>query len=48
MTAPCPTCGAPDGFHDDEPHSRARAAIPARLRRPSNNSIRAQRRADPS
>lgn len=48
VVAPCPTCGAPGGFHDDGPHSLARAAIPAHLRWPSNNSLRAQRRADPS
>lgn len=27
----CPTCGEPDGFHADGPHSTARAAIPPEL-----------------
>jgi hypothetical protein len=41
----CPVCGAPDGFHDEAPHSAAREAIPAELRRPSNSAVRRERRA---
>ncbi len=43
---PCPVCSAPDGFHDEAPHSAAREAIPARLRRPSNSALRRERRAE--
>lgn len=42
---PCPVCEAPDGFHDEAPHSAAREAIPAELRRPSNSAVRRERRA---
>lgn len=42
---PCPVCSAPDGFHDEGPHSAAREAIPAELRRPSNSAVRRERRA---
>lgn len=43
--SPCPVCNAPDGFHDEDPHSAARAAIPAELKRPSNSAVRRERRA---
>lgn len=41
----CPVCHAPDGFHDEDPHSVARAAIPTELKRPSNSAMRRERRA---
>src|SRR5688500_3025922 len=41
----CPVCRAPDGFHDEAPHSAAREAIPAELRRPSNSAVRREQRA---
>lgn len=43
---PCPVCSAPDGFHDEAPHSAAREAIPAALRRPSNSALRRERYVD--
>lgn len=46
QSRPCPVCSAPDGFHDEGPHSAAREAIPARLRRPSNSAVRRERRAE--
>ena len=41
----CPVCHAPDGFHDEAPHSAAREAIPAELKRPSNSALRREARA---
>lgn len=42
--APCPVCGAPDGFHDEAPHDAAAARIPARLMRRSNSALRRERK----
>lgn len=41
----CPVCHAPDGFHDEAPHSAACEAIPDELKRPSNSAVRRERRA---
>jgi len=41
--APCPTCRAPYGFHDDGPHAEAAARIPAELRLPPNSIAREER-----
>jgi hypothetical protein len=38
-------CNAPDGFHDEAPHSVARENIPPELRRPSNSAVRREQRA---
>jgi hypothetical protein len=42
--APCPTCGAPYGFHDDGPHAEAQARIPAHLMLPTATQERESRR----
>lgn len=35
---PCPVCGAPYGFHDEEPHAEAAARIPRELILPTSTS----------
>lgn len=46
VCAPCPTCGAPYGFHDDEPHAVAVQRIPAHLMLPTSSAIKAARQVD--
>lgn len=46
MTAPCPVCGAPYGFHDDRPHAAAVQRIPAHLMLPTSSAIKAARQVD--
>lgn len=45
LSAPCPTCGLPGGFHDNEEpegfHAAARARVPAELCHPPNSIDRA-------
>lgn len=40
---PCPFCGLPDGFHDEDVH--AQHEVPRHLTWPSNNEMRRQERA---
>lgn len=50
MSAPCPVCDLPAGFHDNEEpngkHAAARAAIPAHLRRLGSTEIRRRLKAE--
>jgi hypothetical protein len=42
---PCPICGAPYGFHDDQPHAEAQSRVASHLLIPTATEQREERQA---